>query len=110
MIRNTFAIAALLGLQETQAIELSSHQTQKSTTSDKGISFSDEVQLAAKQAKMGAGCWDGIKRWNATSESWETFKNAHGPGAGMFEDKSFDANLTSLYNSKYLEADADADA
>jgi len=50
MIRNTFAIAALLGLQETQAIELSSHQTQKSATSDKGISFSDEVQLAAKQA------------------------------------------------------------
>jgi len=85
MIRNTFAIATLLGLQETQAVDLSSHQTQKSTNT------TAKDKLSTKQAKMAAGCWDGIKRWSAASESWDTFKNAHASGAGMFEDKSFDA-------------------
>jgi len=49
MIRNTFAIATLLGLQETQAVDVTSHQCQKSSNSaSKAIPFSDEEELEWK--------------------------------------------------------------
>lgn len=57
---------------------------------------------------METGCWDGIKRWNATSDSWTVFKDAHGQGASQFEDQSFGATETSLFNTNYLSDGSDA--
>ena len=58
---------------------------------------------------MAAGCRNGINRWNETSESWSTFKNAHAAGTGLFEDQSFGAVQSSLYNTSFLSDMADAD-
>jgi len=142
MIRNTIAIAALLGsidantltamteqqevkgLSDNVDVEESleqptddghgghdssdgedAHDHNEGETSDLELADQEEdlddnekVQLgeASTTRKMAASCHAGVKRWAGPSNTWKTFKDAHGAASGLYKDDTFRADASSL--------------
>jgi len=58
----------------------------------------EKVQLGegSTARKMAASCHAGVKRWAGPSNTWKTFKDAHGAASGLYEDDTFRADASSL--------------